>query len=137
MAMKGNNNTHPAGIIRNPVLRILLLVAGWFMVGLALLGILLPLLPSTPFLLLAAACFYKSSVRFYKWIFSNKFFGKYLQDYKEKRGVPLKVKLGTLLFLWISLMVSFYFIPTLCISLLLMVVGISVTIHLLMIRTKS
>lgn len=136
MGNHDNPGNVPDGVLRNPVLRILLLAAGWILVGFALLGIVLPLLPTTPFLLLAAACFYKSSSRFYRWLFSNSYFGNYLQDYKEKKGVPVKVKLGALLFLWTSLFVSVYLIPILWLRLLLMAIGIAVTLHLLMIRTK-
>jgi uncharacterized membrane protein YbaN (DUF454 family) len=126
------------GVIKNPVLRYLLLIAGFMFIFLALIGILLPLLPTTPFLLVAAACFYKSSNRFYTWLMTNKFFGKYIRDYKDKKGVPLRVKLGTLLLLWASLILSaFVFVDILWVKILLMGIGAGVTIHILLIRTKK
>ncbi|MFH0931814.1 MAG: YbaN family protein, partial [Candidatus Zixiibacteriota bacterium] len=69
-----------------------LIITGTFFVGLGVLGIFLPLLPTTPFLLLAAACYARSSKRFYNWLLNNRWFGSYIKDYKEGKGVPSKVK---------------------------------------------
>ncbi|MBL7139091.1 MAG: YbaN family protein [Bacteroidales bacterium] len=134
MAINGNNSK---GVVKNFLLRYALLATGTFFVFLALIGIVLPLVPTTPFLLVAAACFYKSSNRFYTWLITNKFFGTYLRDYKDKKGIPWRVKLGALLFLWLSLLISaFYLAPLLWIKILLMGIGIGVSIHILLIRTK-
>ncbi len=135
MAINGNS---PKGVVKNPVLRYLLLIAGFMFICLALIGIVLPLLPTTPFLLVAAACFYKSSPRFFTWLMTNKFFGKYIRDYKDKKGVPWKVKLSTLILLWASLLVSaFIFVSLLWVKILLLVIGSGVTIHILLIKTKK
>lgn len=133
---KGNEN-QTDGIVKNRVLRLLLLASGWICVGLGAIGVVLPLVPTTPFLLLAALCFYNSSPRFYNWLYANRFFGKYLLDYKEKKGVPIRVKIGTLLFMWASLAVSVYFVHILWLRILLLAMGAAVTIHLLVIRTKK
>ncbi len=125
------------GIVRNRILRLLLLVSGWILVGLAAIGVVLPLVPTTPFLLLAALCFYKSSSRFYSWLYANRIFGKYLLDYKEKKGVPARIKTWTLIFLWVSLFISIYLVNILWIRLALIAIGTAVTLHLLMIRTKK
>lgn len=132
--MMGNNGN---GIVRNRVLRLLLLVSGWLLVVMALIGIILPLVPTTPLLLLAAICFAKSSARFYNWLYVNRIFGKYLLDYKEKKGIPANVKVWSLLILWISLIVSAFLLPFLWVRILLLVVGTAVTIHLLLIREKK
>jgi len=134
MAINGNRKE---GVVKNRLLRYTLLTAGSFSVGLAILGIVLPLLPTTPFLLLAAACFYKSSPRFYNWLINNKLFGKYIRDYKDKKGVPLKVKIFALLFMWSVLLFSaLYFVPYLWVQILLFGIAISVTVHILLIKTK-
>lgn len=126
-----------SGIVKNRFLRGFLLASGWLLVGLAILGIILPLVPTTPFLLAAAACFFKSSSRFYTWLMANKLLGKYILDYRNKQGIPRMVKLGTLVLLWASLFVSAFFIITqLWIKIVLMGIGIGVTIHILMIKTK-
>jgi hypothetical protein len=131
--MNNENN----GIVKNRVVRVLLLVSGWIFVALAAIGVLLPLVPTTPFLLLAGFCFYKSSPRFYTWLYANRLFGKYLLDYKKNKGVPVKVKAVTLLFLWVSLLVSMYLFPILWLRISLFVIGTGVTIHLLIMKTRK
>jgi uncharacterized protein len=73
-------------------LRAVLLAAGFVCVGLATLGVFLPLLPTTPFLLLAAACFAKSSHRFYRLLLGNRVFGPLIRDWREHRAIPLRAK---------------------------------------------
>lgn len=118
-----------------------LVVAGHSFVGLGILGMILPLMPTTVFLLLAAACYAKSSPRFYDWLHSNKFFGKHLQNYKEKKGTPLSVKIFTVSFLWLSILFSIYTIRDtstfLYISILLIIIASAVTIHLFTIKTHK
>ena len=65
---------------------------GWVFVGLAALGVVLPLLPTTPFLLVAAACFARSSPRFYEWLLRNRVFGPLIRNWRETRSIPLRVK---------------------------------------------
>lgn len=116
----------------------MLLACGFLFTFLAFLGALLPLLPTTPFLIVAAACFFRSSARFYNWIMFNRIFGHYLQDYQSGRGVAMHVKIMALSFMWISTLVSiFVFIPWLWLEILLLFIAIAVTIHVLMIRTKK
>jgi len=134
MAIDGNNSN---GVVKNRFVRILLLMAGWFFVSLAIAGAVLPLVPTTPFLLIAAACFYRSSSRFYQWLMNNKLFGKYIRDYKEKKGVPLNVKLVALIFLWASILVSaFILAPILWLQILLITIAVAVTVHIALIKTK-
>ena len=134
MAINGNSSN---GIVKNRFVRILLLIAGWFFISLAIAGAIIPLVPTTPFLLVAAACFFRSSPRFYKWLLNNKLFGKYIRDYKENKGVPVNVKLVALIFLWTSILVSaFILVPILWLQILLAGIAIAVTIHILLIKTK-
>jgi uncharacterized membrane protein YbaN (DUF454 family) len=72
-------------------------------VGLGAIGIVFPILPTTPFLLAAAACFCKSSTRMYSWLMNNKWFGEYIKNYKEGRGLPLKTKITALVVLWVTI----------------------------------
>ena len=80
------------------VTRALWLVAGLLCPGLGTIGMVLPILPTTPFLLAAAACFCKSSARMYNWLLSNKWFGEYIRNYKEGRGLPIRTKITALTF---------------------------------------
>jgi len=118
------------------LIRGLLIIAGTLFVGLGVLGIFIPLLPTTPFLLLAAACYAKSSERFYHWLLNNKWFGNYIKNYREKKGVPLKVKLSSISLLWITILFSVVFIvDILLFRIILILIAAGVTIHILYIRT--
>jgi len=83
--MQGSDGSNQINKISNRLIRWVLIIAGTFFVGLGVLGIVLPLLPTTPFFLLAAVCFAKSSKRFYTWLLNNKWFGNYIKNYQEKK----------------------------------------------------
>lgn len=123
-------------MVRNGLVRGILIVVGTFSVGLGILGIFLPLLPTTPFLLLAAACYAKSSKRFYNWLLSNKWFGNYIRNYQEKKGVPVKVKVFSISLLWGTIIFTVAFIVSNpLVRLILILIATGVTIHILSIRT--
>ncbi|MDQ3803466.1 MAG: YbaN family protein [Acidobacteriota bacterium] len=86
--------------------KIVLNTLGTVCVGLGVLGIVLPLLPATPFLLLASACFVRGSERLNRRLLGNKYLGPYITNIKERRGMPLRAKVYTLLLLWPSLLLS-------------------------------
>ena len=118
------------------LVRGLLISAGTLFVGLGVLGIFLPLLPTTPFLLLAAACYARSSKRFYDWLLNNKWFGSYIKNYREKKGIPSRVKITTISLLWITIAISAVFATdNLLVRIILIVIAICVTTHILSIRT--
>ncbi|MCU9949996.1 YbaN family protein [Pseudomonas solani] len=96
---------------RNPAVRYVLLVVGWLAVALGVIGIFLPVLPTTPFLLLAAACFVRSSQRFYLWLVNHKQLGPWIRDYLEGNGIPLKGKVYAIGLMWISIAFSCYLVP--------------------------
>jgi len=129
----GNDN-HATAI--QTWLRILLVIAGTFFVGLGIVGIFVPVLPTTPFLLLAAVCYARSSQRLYGWLLNNKWFGSYIRNYLERKGIPLKVKVVTVTLLWITIGVSVAFaVETLVLKLILVIIAIGVSIHILSVRT--
>ena len=90
--------------------KFLFIVIGTISLGLGCIGIILPILPTTPFLLLSVACYYKSSERMHSWLLNNKLFGSYIRNYKEGNGIPLKTKILTLVFLWAAISYSAFFI---------------------------
>ncbi len=112
--------------------------AGSLSLGVGIIGIFLPLLPTTPLLLLAAACYAKGSKRMHDWLLNNRWFGKYIKAYKEKKRIPVKTKAVSITFLWATLGYSILFVVSiLIIRLLLLAIGVGVTLHILMIgRTK-
>jgi uncharacterized protein len=113
-----------------------LIVLGTCFVALGILGIFLPLLPTTPFFLLAVACYARSSRRFYDWMLNNRVFGSYIRNYREGRGIPLKVKVVTIAVLWGTIIYSaFFVVDELYWRVILLVIAVGVTIHILKTRT--
>jgi uncharacterized protein len=116
--------------------RSLLIIAGTLCVALAALGVLLPVLPTTPFLLLAAFCYGHSSDRFYQLLISNWIFGRYLQNYREGRGIPMRQKITTILLLWASIGSSIYFLAApMWATLLLLAIASGVSVFLISVKT--
>ncbi|MGA1872369.1 MAG: YbaN family protein [Thermoplasmatota archaeon] len=120
----------------NRPLKVVLIIAGIIFTATGMIGVFVPILPTTPFLILAAACFLRSSDRMYHWLLSNRIFGKYLKNYLDKKGIPLGVKVFTIILLWATILLSaFVFVDILWVSILLVIIALGVTIHLVMIRT--
>jgi len=117
--------------------RILWSAAGTLFLCLGVVGIAIPLLPTTPLLLLAAACYLRGSKRMHRWMLTNKVFGRYLREYSEGRGIPLRIKLGTISLLWIVIGISAVAATDdTVIRALLLAVAAAVTIHILRIRAR-
>ncbi len=115
--------------------RLLLLVVGWVSLATGVIGMFLPLLPTTCFLLLAAWAFGRSSPRWYAWMYHNKVFGSYLRDYRDGRGIPLGVKIGSLAVLWGSIALSaVVFVSAWWVRLILVAIAVAVTVHLVTLR---
>lgn len=119
----------------NRFLRILLIIAGSIALGLGILGIFLPLLPTTPFLLLAAACYARSSDRFHDWLLGHRIFGEYIRNYRDHRAIKLRAKVLGITMLWLTIGISIFLISYLWLKLLLAVIAIAVTLHLLSLKT--
>ena len=134
MVNKSNKNKK----IDNRLLRGLLIILGMFFVGIGIIGIVVPILPTTPFLLLAAACFARSSTRFYNWLLNNKLFGPYIKNYLEGKGIPLKIKIYAISLLWVTILFATYFIiQNIMIRIILLIIAILVSTHIIMIKTKK
>jgi len=100
-------------------------------------GILLPVLPAAPFVLLSAGCFASGSPRMLQWLRKSRFFGSYIDNYRAGSGVPLNIKRKSIIFLWTGLIVSMVLVRTFWIVPLLTVVGAGVTAHIAMLKTKD
>ena len=117
--------------------KLLLIICGFTAVGLGVLGIFLPVLPTTPFLLLAATCFAKSSQKFYHWLLHNRWFGSYIKNYREGLGIPLHIKISSISFLWITVLSStIFFIQNIYVNTLLIGIATAVTTHISSVKTK-
>lgn len=117
--------------------RTLFFSLGLACVGVGAVGVALPLLPTTPFILLAAFCFGKSSKKAENWISNNRYFGSYIENYKHKRGVPRDVKGNSLIFLWTVLIASAIISQDILIAIILAIVGLCVSAHILLLKTKK
>lgn len=108
----------------------LLIACGSFAVVLGVIGIFLPLMPTTVFLLLAAACYARSSDRFYRKLINNRWLGAYIRNSREGRGMTRRQKTTTLAMLWIGIGATAIFsVDAWWIRALLMLVAVSVTVH--------
>jgi uncharacterized membrane protein YbaN (DUF454 family) len=116
--------------------RILFIVAGTICLGLGALGIILPLLPTTPFLLLTAACYMRGSDRMYQWLLNNKWFGKYIRNYREGKGIPLRGKISAIVLLWTTISFTAIFIISIdVIRVTLFLIAAIVSIYLIRLPT--
>lgn len=118
-------------------MKILLLICGFISLGLAILGIFLPVLPTTPLLLLAAYLFSKSSQKQYDWLLQHPRFGPYIIQFREQKIIPRHIKLISILMLWATILLSVYLLRgNLPIQALLLIIAIGVSWHILSYRSK-
>jgi uncharacterized membrane protein YbaN (DUF454 family) len=104
---------------------------------LGVLGAVLPLLPTTPFILLAAACFAKSSPRFHNWLLTQRHLGPVIRQYQSGNGLPLRIRRRALIILWTSMMLSMWLIGQWWAVTLLGTIGACVTIYLCRLPTPD
>lgn len=120
------------------IYRIAYLISGFLLVAIGVIGIFLPLLPTTIFLILASACFVKSSPKANEWLRNHKILGVYLKNYQDKTGLSIKTKIFTISFLWTSISLSaFYLTNEFYIKIILLAIAVGVSIHLIMVKTKK
>jgi len=106
--------------------------AGTLFLAIGFIGILIPILPTTPLILLAAACYLKGSERLHHWIIENKIFGEFIRNYIEGKGVKPKQKAITLTFLWTTiLLTSLYLTGNITVRILLFIIATTVSIHII------
>ncbi len=117
--------------------RILLLVAGTLALALGGVGLLVPVLPTTPFVLCAAGCYATASPRMYQKLLHMRFFGEYIQNYRNKVGISQKARFGGLAFLWLALVVSMLLSRNPYLVGGLAFVGAVVSVHILTIRKRT
>jgi uncharacterized membrane protein YbaN (DUF454 family) len=120
------------------IYRYLYFISGVLLVAIGVIGIFLPILPTTIFLILASACFIKSSPQANEWLRNHKILGAYIKNYQDKSGLTIKTKIINITLLWIMISISALFFTELWyIRVLLLAIAIGVTVHLVMIKTKK
>ncbi|MFC1865355.1 YbaN family protein [Chloroflexota bacterium] len=115
--------------------RLLFVTLGTLFLGVGIIGIVIPILPTTPFLLLATSFFARGSDKFHNWLLNSRILGAYIRHYIDGKGMPLKVKLFTIALLWtaISFTVAFVF-DELVMRIALVFVAIGVSVHIVLIK---
>ena len=120
------------------VTRSFLLVLGWLSVFFAVLGIFLPVLPTVPLLLLALACFARSSEKFYDWLINHNRLGPIVRPYLENEGLPPGVKLKAITLIWLSIGISIlFFVPLFWVKMMLLLIALGVTGYILRMPVRS
>jgi uncharacterized membrane protein YbaN (DUF454 family) len=119
-------------------LRAAYLAAGFGFLGLAALGVALPVLPATPFVLLAAACFARSSDRFYHWLLEHRRFGRVVREWRQYRSIPFRVKLFAIAMMATTLSVSIiFFVPNPWLQAALAIFGVLLAVWLYRVPSRD
>jgi len=114
------------------MLKIVLRIVGTLALAFGLLGIVLPVLPTTPFLLLTAYCYLRSAPNWHKRLLESKHLGPYIKNFQEHKCIPVRIKVYAISMLWITITASALFaVSILWVRLLLFVIAIGVTWHIL------
>ena len=117
--------------------RVVLNILGTMFLLVGVLGAVLPLLPATPFLLLASACYVRGSTTLHNWLMNHRYLGPYITNIKDKRGMPIEAKIITIAVLWVSLLFSMHRVDSLLLDSTLLIVGIGVTTLILKLKTLA
>jgi uncharacterized membrane protein YbaN (DUF454 family) len=123
--------------VESKVLRVLLIILGTIFLVLGVIGLILPVMPGTIFLILATACYIRSSEKLYLWLINNKWFGKYARMYFQEKAMPLKAKIFATVSMWTSISVSLYLVEKPFVKVILIIVGISVTGYFAYLKTGT
>lgn len=125
-------------LVKNNFLRWILICGGWMAIVSGVIGIFLPLVPTVPFVLLAAACFARSSERFHTWLIEHNYLGPLVRDYLNGSGIPLRARRIAIGMVWVSCTAStFLFVQAFWLKITLMSIAAGITLYLLSIPTIS
>jgi hypothetical protein len=120
------------------LLRYIVIISGFLSLIIGVIGIFVPVLPTTPFILLAAMSFAHSSPKLYNWMIKKRYFGKIIQDYRDGKGLPASVVYFSISFLWVMILISVFFATeALWLKLLLIAIAIGVSVHILSLKHKK
>lgn len=117
-------------------MKILLAILGSVSLALGIMGVFLPVLPTTPFLLLSAALYMRSSQRLYEWLMSHKHLGPYIKNFREHKALPLRVKVVSVTMVWATLLYCAIFVAKeWWMSAVFVAIAIGVTVHIISFKT--
>ena len=120
-------------------MKIFYIIIGCVSLALGVLGIFLPILPTTPFLLLSAALFARGSGRLYNWLLNHKVLGNYIRSFIEEKAISLKIKIYSISLMWTAILITIFTAVNekLWLQILLAAIALGVTIHILSFKTKK
>lgn len=118
-------------VLANPLIRRMVFIFGWLSLVIGVIGIFLPLLPTTPFILLAAACFARSSPKFYAWITSHHRYGPMIANYLAGNGLPIKAKVIAISLLWVSVSFTLFIVSLLWAKLAMLATALAVSAYII------
>jgi uncharacterized membrane protein YbaN (DUF454 family) len=123
----------------NLFIKYLLIFIGVVSLGLGILGIFLPVLPTTPFLLLSATLFARSSSRLYSWLLYHKVLGEYIRGFLQEKAIPLHIKIFSISVMWIAMLCTIFFALSdiFWLQILLLAIAVGITVHILSYKTKN
>ncbi|WP_066016546.1 YbaN family protein [Endozoicomonas atrinae] len=124
-------------LIRNPVVRWVFKACALLCVVLGFIGVFLPLLPTTPFLLLAAFFSLRSSPAIHSWLLNHQVLGPPLRQYLDERSISRKVYIRAVAFLWLTMSISIWIVKLVWVKYLLVAIGVSVTIYLTKLQRRG
>jgi uncharacterized membrane protein YbaN (DUF454 family) len=117
-------------------MKYLLIILGSISLVLGVIGIFLPLLPTTPFLLLTAALYVRSSENLYQWLIHQKYLGTYIRNFREHKAIPLRAKIISVTLVWATLLYCAIFISeNIYLSIVLLVLATAISWHILSYKT--
>ena len=116
--------------------KVVYIILGSISLALGILGIFLPLLPTTPFLLLTAALYFRGSPELYDWLLNHKYLGPYIRNFRENKAIPLRAKIISITLLWATMSYCiFCVVPSLWVKIILFLIAVGVTYHILSFKT--
>lgn len=113
------------------------IILGLISLSLGIIGVFIPVLPTTPFLLLSSFLFLRSSEKLYNWLMSHKVLGEYIYNYMEHRAVKKSAKISAIIFLWLSMTISIILVGSTHVRLFLAFIGVAVTLHIATLRSLN
>ena len=117
--------------------KIFLTLIGFLFLAVGIVGIFVPVLPTTPLIVLASVIFSLSNTKIYNYLANTKYLGAYIRNYRDKIGVPMKTKIVSIIYLWLSLIVSTIFIDKYYVHGILLGVGVAVSLHIILLKTQD
>jgi hypothetical protein len=122
--------------LKESTMKLVYNIAGTISLLFAFIGIILPVLPTTPFVLISAACYYKGSEKLHNWLLKNPFFGPTIMDYEKHRGMKKTTKIKALLIMWSAVLASSFFIlETLLMRAIIIIIAFIGTVVMISVKT--